>query len=480
MKRTLLILADLLLAPLAALHAADAPQSPAKPNIVFILFDDLGYGEPPCFRAGSEFKTPSLDQLAREGMRFTDAHTAASVCTPTRYGVMTGRYPCRIGQYGVLSHFSPPIIENQRTTVASLLQAQGYHTACFGKWHLGMNFGRQGKGNESAVGTPMADGPVARGFHTFCGYTEARSIETIMENDRVVGHYAPVEVQPLLAKKAVAYIDQRAKAGGPFFLYLPLSTPHLPLVPAAEFQGKSGAQPYGDWIYQGDWVTGQIMAALERNHLADNTLLIATSDNGAAKRVYAPLRDCKTSIYEGGHRVPFLARWPGKIKPGSACNDIICLNDLLGTCAEILGVTLPDNAGEDSVSILPDLLGTARGPVREATVQQSPAGELAIRQGPWKLIFLKGGARELYNLQDDLSETRDQSVVRPEVVQRLTKLMEQYIANGRSTPGTVQKNGADIRLDGKQGKTKGPGKAKQKKKARAKQEVTLAMNPHFD
>ena len=140
----------------------------------------------------------------------------------------------------------------------------------------------------------------------FCGYTEARSIGTIIESDRVIARHEPIEVQPLLAKKAVAYIDQRAKAGGPFFLYLPLCVPHLPIVPAAEFQGKSGAKPYGDWIYEGDWVTGEIMVALERNHLADNTLLIATSDNGAAKRVYAPLRACKTSIYEGGHRVPSL------------------------------------------------------------------------------------------------------------------------------------------------------------------------------
>ena len=175
-----------------------------------------------------------------------------------------------------------------------------------------------------------------------------------------------------------------------------------------------------------------------------------------------------------------MARWPGKIKPGSACSDIICLNDLMATCAEIVGVKLPDNAGEDSVSILPDLLGTATGPVREATVHQSPAGELAIRQGPWKLIFLKGGRRELYNLQDDLSETRDQSAAQPDIVHRLTKLMERYIANGRSTPGAVQKNDAEISLDGKQGRSKKPGKARRKNKAQAKQELELAMDPDFD
>jgi arylsulfatase A-like enzyme len=478
MRRTLL-LAALLLAPLAALRAAEPPKPAGKPNIVFILFDDMGYGEPPCFRADSGFKTPNLDRLARQGMRFTDAHTAASVCTPTRYGLMTGRYPCRIGQYGVLDHFSPPIIEKQRTTVASLLRSQGYNTACLGKWHLGMNFVRHGKDKEAAVGTPVADGPVTRGFDIFCGYTEARSIGTIIGNDRIVAHDEPVEVQPMLAKKAEAYLEQR-RPGQPFFLYVPLCVPHVPIVPSEEFTGKSRSGPYGDWILEGDAVVGQIMAALDRGKLAENTLLLVSSDNGAAKRVYAPLRGCKTSIYEGGHRVPFLARWPGKIKPGAVCDDTICLNDLLATCAEVVGAKLPDNAGEDSVSILPDLLRTAHHPVREATVHQSPAGELAIRQGPWKLIFFKGSRRELYNLQDDLSETRDQLAANPELVRHLTKLMEQYIANGRSTPGAVQKNDADISLDGKQGKAKGRGKAKQKQRARSKQEVNLAMDPDFD
>src|SRR6185503_14698771 len=203
----------------------------------------------------------------------------------------------------------------------------------------------------------------------------------VMEQDKVAMNIEPVEVQPLLAKKSVAYIAERAKAGGPFFLYVPLCTPHMPHVPAPEFEGKSGAEKYGDWIYQGDWVTGQILDALERNKLSSNTLVMVTSDNGAEHRPYPPLRESKRSIYEGGHRVPFLARWPGKIKPGSTCADVICLNDLMATAAEITGAKLPANAAEDSVSILPDLLGSAQSPVREATVHQSMAGDLAIRQG---------------------------------------------------------------------------------------------------
>ena len=171
--------------------------------------------------------------------------------------------------------------------------------------------------------------------------------------------------------------------------------------------------------------------------------------------MYAPLRGCKTSIYEGGHREPFLARWPGRIKPGSACDDTICLNDLLATCADIVGAKLPDNAAEDSVSILPDLLGTAKGPIREATVHQSARGDLAIRQGPWKLVFLVGGKKELYNLKDDLGETTDLAAARPAVVEQLTTLMQQYISNGRSTPGEPQKNAARVTLDGGKGRKGG-------------------------
>ncbi len=435
--------------------SADSAAS-AKPNIVFVLFDDMGYGQPTCFRAGSEFKTPNLDRLARESMKFNDAHTASSVCTPTRYGLLTGRYPSRIGQYGVLTTFSPPIIERERVTVASMLKQAGYHTACIGKWHLGMKWdARQAGDKEKAapLGAKASEGPIARGFDLFAGYTHARNIGMIMEQDQVAMQLAEDAVQPALGKKAVAYIDERAKSGGPFFLYLPLSTPHTPIAPAAEFVGKSGAEKYGDWLYEGDWVLGQILDALERNHLADNTLVIATSDNGAAGRVYAPLRGAKTSIYEGGHRVPFLARWPGKIKAGSTCDDTICLNDLLATSAEIIGAKLPDNAAEDSVSILADLLGTAKAPAREATVHQSASGDLAIRQGPWKLIFNKAGSRELYNLQIDLSETKDVAAANPDVVEKLVALMQRYIDNGRSTPGAAQKNAVEMTL-GKRGKGK--------------------------
>jgi arylsulfatase A len=207
-------------------------------------------------------------------------------------------------------------------------------------------------------------------------------------------------------------------------------------------------------MLQGDANVGQILAALERNQIAGNTLVIVSSDNGAEHRVYPPLRGSKRDIWEGGHREPFFARWPGKIKPGSVCEDTICLNDLLATCADIVGAKLPDNAAEDSFSILPNLLGTATSPVREATVHQSLNGDLAVRQGPWKLVFLANGTKELYNLQHDLGETKDLAAMQPEVLARLTALMQRYIDTGRSTPGAPQENSVAVSLTGKQKKDK--------------------------
>lgn len=418
-----------------------------KPNIVFVLFDDLGYGQPKCYREDTKLKTPNIDRLAAEGMRFTDAHSAASVCTPTRYGVITGRYPSRIGQFGVLTTFNPPIIPKSRLTVASLLKQNGYETACIGKWHLGMEWdGKPGNEKTIPVGAKLLSSPNAVGFDYFYGFTHARNIGNIIEQDRVVENVTEEENQPRMIAKAVQWIEQR-KADQPFFLYFPMCPPHTPIAPSPEFIGKSGAEDevkkdpkYGDWIYQGDHMLGQLLDALKKQGLDENTLVIATADNGASGRAYAPLRASKTSIYEGGHRVPFLARWPGKIQPGSVCDDTICLNDFMATCAEIVEAKLPAQAGEDSVSILPDLLGTAKAPVREATIHQSMAGDLAIRQGPWKLIFSKNGTRELYSLQADLGETKNVLAEHPEVSAQLTALMQRYIDNGRSTPGEAQKN----------------------------------------
>lgn len=472
------------LLPLSALHAADN----TKPNIVFVLFDDLGYGQPQCYNASSALRTPTLDKFATQGMRFTDAHTAAAVCTPTRYGVLTGRYPSRIGQFGVLTTFSKPIIPPSRTTVASLLKTQGYTTACVGKWHLGMDWvdGKPGSEKEVPIGAKMTGGPNALGFDYFYGFTHARNVGTIVEQDHVVAHIQPVENQPLMAKKAVEWIDQR-NAGEPFFLYYPLGIPHEPIVPSAEFTGKSGARDlvkkdpkYGDWLYEGDAFLGKILEALKRNRLAENTLIIVTSDNGAEHRAYEPLRESKRSIYEGGHRVPFLARWPGMVKPGSVNNHTVCLNDLLATAAEITGAKIPDNAGEDSVSLIPELLGTAKDGTREATVHQSAAGDLAIRRGPWKMIFHKDGKRELFNLQADLSETEDVLAANAETATKLTTLMQRYIDEGRSTPGVAQKNDFDLSIGGEAKDKRKKAEAALKSPQERSREMALAADASIE
>jgi arylsulfatase A-like enzyme len=469
------------------LHHGLAVEAP-KPNIVFVLFDDMGWGQPQSYAGGSALRTPNLDRLAQQGMRFTDAHSAAAVCTPTRYGVLTGRYPSRIGQFGVLSTFSKPIIPTNRLTVASLLKRHGYATACLGKWHLGLNWvdGRPGTETEVPIGAKLTDGPNALGFDYFYGYTHARNIGTVIEQDRVVAQVHAVESQPLMIQKAVEWIDGRAKAREPFFLYFPMCPPHLPIVPAADFIGKSGAKDvvrhdpkYGDWLYQGDAMLGKILEALEKNHLADNTLVIAASDNGAEHRAYEPLRESKRSIYEGGHRVPFVVRWPGRVKPSSVNDHTICLNDLMATAAEIVGAKLPDSAGEDSVSLMSELLGTAKTAAREATVHQSAGGDLAIRQGPWKLIFLKNGKRELYNLQTDLSETNDVLSANTAVAAKLTALMQSYIERGRSTPGMVQKNDIDLSLSGGNARKMRKNKSK-KAEIEREREMALAADPAFD
>jgi arylsulfatase A-like enzyme len=452
----------LLLVGCHCIHGAcplEAAENP-KPNIIFVLFDDMGWGQPRSYSPTSALRTPNLDKLASQGMRFTDAHSASAVCTPTRYGVLTGRYPSRIGQFGVLGTWSQPIIPVRRPTVASVLKQQGYDTACVGKWHLGVKWEQEGKGSP-ALGARFTDGPTQLGFDYFCGYTHAANIRTVLEQDRVIAEVEKEANQPLMLRKALEWIGDRDPQR-PFFLYFPMCPPHYPVAPAPDFIGKSGAvdvagknlkgqadpERYPDWLFQGDAMLGQIMHVLERRGLADNTLLIATSDNGAEHRAYAPLRESKRSIYEGGHRVPFVARWPSKVKPGTTWSHPVCLNDLIATAAEIAGAELPPHAGEDSVSLLPALLGRSDAPTREATIHQSMGGDLAIRQGPWKLIFKKDGSRELYNLKSDLSETEDVHAANLEVVAKLTALMQRYISEGRSTPGAAQKNDFDLSLSG--------------------------------
>ena len=439
------------------LITAFSSQAVEKPNILFVLFDDMGYGEPTSYRPESLFKTPNIDRMAKEGIRFTDAHASAASCTPTRYGFLTGRYPHRIGQFGVLSTFSPPLIPETRLTVASYLKQNGYATACIGKWHLGMNWGRpkiKGKDKpqkELKIGEKMTGGPNAIGFDYFYGFTHARNIQTVIEQDTVVKEVKPIENQPLMIAKAIDFLKERSlNKEKPFFLYFPMCPPHKPVVPAPQYVGKGGKVgkgSYSDWVYQGDDMLGQILDTLESTGLADDTLVLVSADNGAAGRTYLPLRDNKGSIYEGGHREPFLARWPGKIKPGTTSDQIISITDIFATCASLLGKALPENAGEDSVSFLKCLYGQQKGPFREASVQQSGKKALAIRKGKWKLIVHGDNKRELFDLNADIGEKYNLIKTNPEVATELALLLQSYLDKGRSTPGKAQPLEYKISLD---------------------------------
>jgi arylsulfatase A-like enzyme len=508
-------LAILFLAAVAPLRAAD------KPNIIYILCDDLGYGDVRCLNPEGKIATPNADRLAREGMIFTDAHTSSAVCTPTRYGVITGRYNWRSKlQSGVLGGLSPRLIEAGRLTVPGLLKQHGYRTACIGKWHLGMDWVKH-EGREvselniekpeqvSSVDyvQPIKNGPTSVGFDHYFGI--AASLDMVpyvfIENDRVTaaptgegsypmtlgrddqkttrkGPVAPgftaMGVLPALTDKAVQYIGERAtdaKAGKPFFLYLPLASPHTPIAPAPEWQGKSGISPYADFVMQTDASLGAILAALEKHGLAQDTLVVFTSDNGCSPSANFPelaekghnpsaqYRGHKADIFEAGHRVPFIVRWPGKVKAGTTSDQLICLTDLFATCAEIVGAKVPDNAGEDSVSILPVLAGQASKPLREAVVHHSINGSFAIRQGNWKLILSSSSAgwsvprpntpaakalppMQLYDLAKDAGETTNVYSDHHVTVARLTQLLQKYIADGRSTPGVPQQNAVPIEL----------------------------------
>ena len=497
-----------------------AATEPSQPNIVLILCDDLGYGDVRCFNPQGKIATPEMDRLAAAGMIFTDAHTPSSVCTPTRYGLLTGRYNWRSRlQSGVLGGLSPRLIEPGRMTIASLLKEHSYATACVGKWHLGMDWGRlPGKEvTELGIETPaqarnvdytqrIANGPNSVGFDYYFGISASLDMVpyAFIENDRLteqpdgevsypmmhgrdgnttrLGPHAPgfsgYDVLPTLTRKAAEFIAQRAadaRAGKPFFLYVPLASPHTPILPTPEWQGRSGLNPYADFVMQTDWSVGQIAAEIEKHGLTAETLFIVTSDNGCAPQAkfeelrakgHEPshvFRGNKADIYDGGHRVPFIVRWPAKVKAGTTSDQTICLTDWLATIAQIISAKLPDNAGEDSASFLPALLGAATAPVREAIVHHSINGSFAIRQGSWKLALTpsSGGWSaprpdtpaakklppvQLFDLASDIGEQRNVQAEHPEVVTRLTQLLEKYVADGRSTPGAPQQNTVPIKL----------------------------------
>lgn len=501
-----------LLAALVELNIATVQAAePLKPNVVYILADDLGYGDIGCYNPHSKIPTPNIDRLAVEGMRFTDAHSPSAVCTPTRYALLTGRYAWRTRlQRNVIGPFAPPLIASTQLTVAEMLRKQGYSTACIGKWHLGWGWPKVGEGGQRDFTKPIPDGPTTRGFDFYFG-TDVPNYPpyVFIENDRTVGipsANAPVgrdafniagpmvpgwklvEILPELERRAVETIETAAKSGKPFFLYLPLTSPHYPVVPAPQFQGTSQAGEYGDFVVQTDHFVSKVLNALERFGAREDTLVFLTSDNGPEVagevnpgaydrlKIYGhasmgSLRGVKRDVWEGGHRVPFIARWPGKIQAASTCDETICHVDLMATMAALLGIILPAEMGVDSVNILPALLGEHRAaPLREATVLHSAQGKFAIRRGDWVLILAPTGddnrkqgepvwlrkergyephaeSGELFNLATDPIQRRNLYATESGKVKELTSLMERYVIEGRSTPGPKQQNDVNVIWD---------------------------------
>jgi arylsulfatase A-like enzyme len=497
-------------AVLLALLAAVLPcQADPKPNIVLILADDLGYGDPGCYNEESKIPTPHIDRLASEGMRFTDAHSPSSVCTPTRYGLLTGRYAWRTDlRKGVLWPWDPPLLEDERVTLPELLRAEGYRTACIGKWHLGWDWPLDEDGSVRAefdghtwdpkrrgeIGLrvdwdrPVRGGPLAHGFDSYFGDDVPNFPPyTFIEDERVLvrptatkpeemfGHAGPAApgwdlagVMPRLTQRACAWLDEHARSGNeqPFFLYMPLTAPHTPIAPSPAFRGRSGAGTYGDFVHEVDWSVGQVLATLDRNGLRENTLVVFTSDNGSPQRdgtdmsgpvgsvrerfghdASRPWRGLKSDAWEGGHRVPFLVRWPSKVQAGAVSDQPVVHTDLFRTLASLVGHELTADSGEDSFDIGAILFAGSPSatPARDHLVHHSGGGLFAIRVGRWKLILGKGSggfsrwkppggapAGQLYDLAEDPEEQDNQYAARPEIVARLTARLEEIQERGRS------------------------------------------------
>ena len=465
-------------------------QSEQPVNIIYILADDLGIGDVSACNARSAWTTPNIDKIAHEGMMFTDAHSGSAVCTPTRYGILTGNYAWRTRlKQGVLWSFDDPLIEPDEMTVAKLLQEHNYATACIGKWHLGLGWTRNALYPDSIDYTqPVQGGPLALGFDYFFGIPASLDIPpyVYLENDRVTqipdhvtedtsqmgwwrrGPTSPdfvhEEVLSTLTDKAIGFIQKMADRADhqPFFLYFALTAPHTPILPLPEFQGQSGTNPYGDFVLQVDRTVGEILRVLDDNQLTQNTLLIFTSDNGCSPQAdfetlahfghdpSAGFRGAKADIFEGGHRIPFIVRWPGKIEASGINSQVICLTDLIATVAAILDHPLPFDVGVDSYNLLPVLLNNSQDEVREGTVHHSVNGSFAIRQGDWKLILCPGSGGwsdplpgspetkslppyQLYNLVEDPGEMTNLYPEEPERSAALLHLMEKYRREGRST-----------------------------------------------
>ena len=465
-----------------------------RPNIVYILADDLGYGDVQALNPEmGKIPTPHMDRLAQQGMLFTDAHSGSSVCTPTRYGVLTGRYSWRTRlQNFVLWGFDQPLITEDRLTVAGLLKKQGYRTAIIGKWHLGLGLqtpeGKPTRGRKAAIdgvdwNARITGGPFDLGFDYWYGIAASLDMPPYIyiENDHFIGEateikefyrnregpahadFEAINTLPLIGDKSAEYILEQ-NADQPFFLYVPLTSPHTPILPTEEWRGRSALGAYGDFVMHTDAVVGQIVKAVDAAGLTENTIIIMTSDNGCSKvadidalqaQGHYPngqFRGAKSDIWDGGHRVPFIVRWPAVVEPGSSSDEVICLTDLMATCADLTGATLPSDAGEDSVSFASALRGKPILSERKGVIHHSVSGQFAYREGKWKILLTRGSGgwtkepmpvnapAQLYDMEADPGEQNNLYHEYPEVFARLLAQLESDVARGRSTAGPEQKN----------------------------------------
>jgi len=458
-----------------------AGAQPSKPNVVFILADDLGWGDIDAYNAHSAVPTPRANEFAKQGMRFTDMHASSAVCSPSRYSILTGRYPWRSRlKKGVLEGDSPNLIEDGRLTVPAMLKQEGYYTAGVGKWHLGL-----GDAEKTDYSKPLVPGPRSHGFDYYFGIPASLDMAPYLyfENEHVVeqpstpdpgsknprgvywrpGLRAPhlefPKVLPTLTDKAVEILHERAQhKEQPFLLYFAMPSPHTPWVPLPEYRGKSGAGDYGDYVVEVDAMIGRVLDAVHELGMDENTLVIVTSDNGAdwkptdieryPHRANADWKGEKADIWEAGHRIPFIARWPGRVPANTVCDETGSLTDLMGTMAAILNRKLPPDAGEDSFNLLPALLHKPHAPIRKTIIEESNGGMYSIREGAWKLELglgsggfseprevepAPGGVKgQLYNLAEDPHELYNVYAQHPEIVERLTNLLEACKQSGHT------------------------------------------------
>ena len=469
-----------------------------KPNIIFILADDMGYGDVSILgKELSKIKTPNIDGLATQGVVFTDAHSSSSVCTPTRYSILTGRYNWRSTlKQGVIYGYSKALIQPGRQTIASMLKKQGYTTAAIGKWHLGWDWNNIDAGEENVdFSKPIENGPTTLGFDYFYGFngsldmppyvyvennmptaipnreTENKDKYAFWRKGPTAPDFEHEKALPNIISRACKYIEEKSKLGQPYFLYLPIPAPHTPILPTEKYREKSGLGSYGDFVIMVDDMVGRIVDAVEKSGKAKNTLIVFTSDNGCSPAAgianlktqgHYPnyiYRGHKADLFDGGHRIPCIVKWPKKSAPHYV-NQTICLTDFYATFAAINGYKLEDSEGEDSYNILPLLESeTHIEPIREATVFHSFYGQFTIRKGKWKLLlspssggwsFPKPGKDnkriaqlpklQLYDMQADPSEKNNLCDKYPDVVNELCSLFFDYVKSGRSTPGNPQKN----------------------------------------